>query len=391
MSWLRKLFKPTIIDCSKVKPLQEQIQRQKEQLLKLASTLLKHERTIGLLKGEKADLLEALETSEEKALKKFLNNNRWHAPSSNKTHLNKKLNYWCNEDNDQTPTVEGNSFDDKANNALIWVAQNIDYTRDEKEYWQTANQTIDRGKGDCEDGAILMYNILIKSGVPVHRVRLNAGWVWDGKGEFPKDLNTGTPSSFTQWYLQKEINCGNIQTQLINKLKKENVEELKQSLRKVASLGIKEREPLDKAFANMDGKLLKTVNNVVEGVKKKIKANYAFTTKTKTDETTNLKILKYYVLLAMRNIMEKKETEDSLGEVLDLGITDLKRTSGQGGHAYITYYSDKNGWVILDWCYWFSESVYLQKRWTESKKYFGVWFSWNSEYVWLDIEDNGML
>ena len=84
-----------------------------------------------------------------------------------------------------TPTVTGTTNDQKAIQALKWVHDNITYTPDKTEfgmveYWCRAYQTLEHKKGDCEDGAILMANILLKSKVPYWRIRLNAGDVKGG-------------------------------------------------------------------------------------------------------------------------------------------------------------------------------------------------------------------
>jgi predicted transglutaminase-like cysteine proteinase len=82
------------------------------------------------------------------------------------------------------PTVTG-SNDEKALKALLWVMANVKYVPDKQaygfdEYWAFPWQTLKRKVGDCEDGAILLANILMKSGVPYWRVRLNAGDVKGG-------------------------------------------------------------------------------------------------------------------------------------------------------------------------------------------------------------------
>lgn len=84
----------------------------------------------------------------------------------------------------QIPLVSGTN-DEKAFNAQNWVYANITHTLDKalfgyEEYWAYAYQTLKRRKGDCEDGAILMANMLVLSGVPYWRVRLNAGDVNGG-------------------------------------------------------------------------------------------------------------------------------------------------------------------------------------------------------------------
>lgn len=45
--------------------------------------------------------------------------------------------------------------------AFTWVEQNVDYLADPSgDYWQSAQETLDRGTGDCEDHAILMASII---------------------------------------------------------------------------------------------------------------------------------------------------------------------------------------------------------------------------------------
>jgi len=78
------------------------------------------------------------------------------------------------------PTFDGD-FDNIAIQCLDWVAENIFYTTDKDgEFWQFAFETYKRRKGDCEDGAILIANSMIMSGVPYWRIRLNAGNVQGG-------------------------------------------------------------------------------------------------------------------------------------------------------------------------------------------------------------------
>lgn len=152
-----------------------------------------------------------------------------------------ELKTWCTKNNTETNTIAilGKDNDSIANNALKWVNNYMTYVTDPKEHWQNADETLDRAKGDCEDGAILMYNLMVSNGVPEWRIRLNAGSV--------------------------------------------------------------------------------------------------------------------------------------------LG----------GGHAYVTYLRESNNkWYILDWCYWYDESINYKREWHEAKKYFGVWFSWNSDKVWIEPDKN---
>ncbi len=59
----------------------------------------------------------------------------------------------------------------------IWVNREIAYVNDDRNYrqrdfWATAEQTIARGKGDCEDFAILKMQMLRAAGVDAERMKL---------------------------------------------------------------------------------------------------------------------------------------------------------------------------------------------------------------------------
>ena len=81
-------------------------------------------------------------------------------------------------------------IDTRCIKTLEYVAKKLMYFRDSTqgmrdqewvmpEYWQTAIQTIKANVGDCEDGAILLYNILRVMGVPANRLLICAGNVND--------------------------------------------------------------------------------------------------------------------------------------------------------------------------------------------------------------------
>lgn len=61
-----------------------------------------------------------------------------------------------------------------------WVSVSITYTREEGDYWQTSSETLARGKGDCDDMAILLVNLLRLKGYEAY---LALGYLGD------KDLN----------------------------------------------------------------------------------------------------------------------------------------------------------------------------------------------------------
>ncbi|MHA1852294.1 MAG: transglutaminase domain-containing protein [Candidatus Heimdallarchaeaceae archaeon] len=87
------------------------------------------------------------------------------------------------------PTVSGKTDDEKAYNALMWVINKIKYVPDKTtygfpEYWAYPYQTLKRRQGDCEDGSILLANIMVKSGIPYWKVRLCAADVYNRRGQY---------------------------------------------------------------------------------------------------------------------------------------------------------------------------------------------------------------
>lgn len=77
------------------------------------------------------------------------------------------------------------TYDEMALAALQLVRKNIKYTSDIKvegvdEYWQEWCETWELKTGDCEDGSILLANIMMALGIPYWRIRLNAGDVNGG-------------------------------------------------------------------------------------------------------------------------------------------------------------------------------------------------------------------
>jgi hypothetical protein len=78
------------------------------------------------------------------------------------------------------PNMKRDTNDQTAIASLDFVIQRVTYTADDGEFWQFPFETLKRMQGDCEDGAVLLANILLESGVPYWRIRLNAGSVAGG-------------------------------------------------------------------------------------------------------------------------------------------------------------------------------------------------------------------
>ena len=76
------------------------------------------------------------------------------------------------------------SDDEKAYKCQEYVFSNIRYTSDKSnyglpEYWAYPQETLKTKKGDCDDGAILIANLMLASGIPYWKIRINAGNVYN--------------------------------------------------------------------------------------------------------------------------------------------------------------------------------------------------------------------
>jgi len=287
---------------------------------------------------------------------------------------------FLNHHNYKLMEIVGADDDEIAYESLMYVMDNIKYTPDKSqygmnEYWCFNYETLNSKKGDCEDGAILLYSLMRKNGIPAWKIRLNAGLVGTGTNSFKKveDIDI-------LWYSQKVIDYGIIPKVLLQESKKANESVNLQNLEKALSLLIKEKGNVESPFVNMVGKLLKIENKFVKSVEKMIRENSIYTTQIKIDKTTLQKIYEYYVILAIHDSIVKKETQGNSKKDINLG------TSGFSGHAYVVYYVEsKKKWVILDWCYWPNRlSVNKRKEYKKEKNYHDVWFSWNEDYAWSE-------
>lgn len=80
---------------------------------------------------------------------------------------------------------DSTDYDIQIMNILRYVRKEIEYTSDlvdwkADEYWQTGQETLTLLKGDCEDGAILIYLLARLKGIPSNRLLLFAGDVNGG-------------------------------------------------------------------------------------------------------------------------------------------------------------------------------------------------------------------
>jgi len=98
-------------------------------------------------------------------------------------------NFFVNPDSSELQRIikdwKNLSDDEKALKCQEWVIKNISYVSDKsqfglEEFWEFPYETLHTKKGDCDDGSILMANLMLASGIPYWKIRLTAGMVPDG-------------------------------------------------------------------------------------------------------------------------------------------------------------------------------------------------------------------
>lgn len=82
---------------------------------------------------------------------------------------------------EKIPTIA--DYDIQMHEVFKYVVKELMYVGDNetwgmREYWAYGEQTLLRGSGDCEDGAILMYELARKKGIPSNRL-----FIWVGMTE----------------------------------------------------------------------------------------------------------------------------------------------------------------------------------------------------------------
>jgi len=65
-------------------------------------------------------------------------------------------------------------------------------------------------------------------------------------------------------------------------------------------------------------------------------------------------------------------------------VQDPRNKGKKVGHAYVIYLAEDENWYVLDWCYWFSESVkaFKKKRHSLLDKYEDIWWTFNDQHTW---------
>ena len=181
-----------------IENLRIQLQDQESQIKTLSAEILDAKNSLEEARNtvkelEQRILKKEILLEQEERLEAFWNNK---LPKSNVTYSARPaptkdknipidVRLFYNEDDSSIPKISAESNDEIAKQALAYVIQKIRYTSDTDQFkmnemWLFSWETQFLKKGDCEDGSILLANILLKSGVPYWRVRLNAGDVKGG-------------------------------------------------------------------------------------------------------------------------------------------------------------------------------------------------------------------
>lgn len=154
----------------------------------------KHDEEINEMGNKIAELTEInFDLEFENPLEDYYNNKYPKFPRAyNKKFLNKFINldvrcFVGNYHNFRLPIFKGTD-DENAIESLKWTIKNKKYRSDQLnsglvEYWNFSYESKEKTYLDCEDGAILIYDILRANGIPAWRLRITAGWAinpWNG-------------------------------------------------------------------------------------------------------------------------------------------------------------------------------------------------------------------
>jgi hypothetical protein len=115
--------------------------------------------------------------------KRIIYNAQYNRPRDVRTFLFDKS--YILEDAVNKYKLRGSNDSDTMYKILMFVIGHFQYVGDKKtkkqaEFWQNPEDSITAGRGDCEDGAILIKSLSLVAGVPDWRVRVVAGSVKGG-------------------------------------------------------------------------------------------------------------------------------------------------------------------------------------------------------------------
>jgi len=188
-----------------IKELKETIKYREESIKALTKTLKEQDVLLFSLQEQIEELKGNIISNENYELEEYWNTNI--SPSTvyyyaRRNEKPQNVLEFFHKENDDIEIITGTNNDVIAKKCLWWVNKNIKYTQkldkeNKGEYWQYANETNNLRTGDYEDGAILMANMMIASGVPYWRIRINAGDVKGGGHAYVTYLK----ESDNKWYV----------------------------------------------------------------------------------------------------------------------------------------------------------------------------------------------
>ena len=207
LGWLKKIELETIEQLRRENELKEhniELLTQSNSLLR--NTVKNNEKEVILLNSQ------LMEKYNETELESYWNNKiskanlSWRArplPGQEGKVINNldcDLRIFCTKDN-TLPSYHTGSNDDKALLCYSYIVRNIMYKAESGEFWQFPFETFKLKTGDCEDQSILMSDMMLMSGIPYWRIRLNKGEVLlpNGKKGYHVWL-TYLKESDNQWY-----------------------------------------------------------------------------------------------------------------------------------------------------------------------------------------------
>jgi predicted transglutaminase-like cysteine proteinase len=108
----------------------------------------------------------------------------------------------------------GKNDDETMHKILMFVIDYLKYTGDKEtkgqaEFWQNPEDTLTLGRGDCEDGAILIKSFSLVAGIPDYKIKICAGSVKGGGHAYCiylRDDNTWCILDWCYWPNKLPIN-----------------------------------------------------------------------------------------------------------------------------------------------------------------------------------------
>lgn len=133
-------------------------------------------------------------------------------------------NFFTNPENQELKDVvdqfKALAEPDRVRKLFEWVVANLTISPDPYENWSFPYETLWTKRGDCEDGAILLANLMRAAGVPYYSVMLNVAEIPGGMHVFvtydgvrlldwtrPQTFMQAVPPEWKLWYCWNAKHC----------------------------------------------------------------------------------------------------------------------------------------------------------------------------------------